>query len=110
MYYCPPLPLRLRYPIRLARCDEHVRRKRLYLAVNLALTINMEFVRKVNCAICAVFQTIRAIFLGVDCGEYVVFVVVTADAGDPRFEHVVYLSVGQLHNSLILFQGLSLIF
>lgn len=86
MHNRPPLPLRLRHPIRFSRRNKHMSRKRFDFAVYLALTINMKFVREMNCAIRAVLETFRSVFCGVDGGEYVVLVV-AADAGDEGFEH-----------------------
>lgn len=90
MHNRPPLPLRLRHPIRLSRRYQHVRRKRFDFAVYFAFAIDMKFVRQLNCAIRAVLETFRSVFCGVDGGEYVMFVV-AADAGDEGFEHVVLI-------------------
>lgn len=77
----PPLPFRLRHPIRLSRRNEHVRRKWFDFAVYFAFTVNMKFVGEMDCAICAVLETLRSVFGGAHRGEYVVSIV-TTDAGD----------------------------
>lgn len=78
---CSPFPFRLRHPIRFASRYEHVRPKRFDFAVYFAFTVNMEFIGEMDCAICAVLETFRAVFSDAHGGEYIVFVV-TADAGN----------------------------
>lgn len=86
-----PFRGRLGHPVRFARCHEDMRRKGFDFAVDLAFGLDVKLARVLHGAVCAVAETVWAVFLRVNTWEHILGVAAADARREPRLEHVGYI-------------------
>lgn len=76
-----------------------MRRKGLDLAVDLALRVDVKLAGVLHRAVCAVAETVWAVFLRVDGRKHVLGVAAADTRREPRSEHAVYINYPNMNKS-----------